>query len=170
MERSVKTYSIEELNNEHVKRINTISRYAFQTDDEEFLSDVEELIFYYEKIPGTLFIMMGEDWYIIYDIFYDYIEIDEWAAILETKEKIVQSIEMYNAFEELFINNCDLKFKVSLLDNTSYPFYLKLKEKGYVEELSRGCSVYGDDIFHDITFKITDKFIKRYGESRKRIK
>lgn len=167
MERNVKTYCIEEIDNECIKRINTISKYAFYHDDDEFLQNVEELIFYYEKYPGTLFIIMGEDWYIIYNKYGDYIEIDEWTAILETKDKLIQSLEMYNAFVELFINNCDMKFKVSLLENTSYPFYLKMKERGYVEELSIGYSIYGDKTYHDITFKVTDKFIKRYGESRK---
>lgn len=166
MERKVITYSVDDINEESVKKVKIISQYAFKYElDDNFSAD--DLSFNFGKYMGQLFITLGEDWYFIYRVNSDYIKIEEWAAARCSSEKTAQSVEMYNAFEQLFINNYDKKIEASLLYDTSYPFYLQLKNKGYIKVLKEYSRNIGDNIYYDVVFEVTNKFIDRYQTVKK---
>lgn len=142
--------------------VKAISQFAFKCESDDNFNGADDLVFNYGKYSGDIFITLGEDWYFIYRNNSGYIVIEEWGALRDTSEKIAQSVEMYNAFWQLFINNYDKKIKASLLQDTSYPFYLKLKENGYIKVLEANSRKIGNDIYYDVVFQVTDKFIDRY--------
>ncbi len=137
--------------------------------------------------PDNLYIILGKDWYIAYEEDETSVKIKMWVKREKTSDSYSQSLEMLEAFKNLFINNSEKLFYASLIYDTSYPFYLRLKERGYIEEVTHTLS--GEklkkllfnrkmpndlapnsklnfEMNHDVCFKMSDKFKERYSREQ----
>ena len=132
---------------------------------------------------------------------------DFFSNLPREKDIMSQTTEMLGAMISILIQGENKEIYAIMKHHTSYKFYQKLKQLGYVEELY-WCSQmeeerpieldrivevlkekyddlneyfsdenrehfpeYAEYIFHDITFTVTDKFLKRYKkDSGKRLK
>lgn len=142
MRESIKYYTGYEITDEVIRKINIIE-----------LKRIKEGITYIKPVPietlkdlcrihGTFpdeeNIILGEDWYIIYSK-YDNdsseIEINEWLAIKNVKNKLVQTMEMFNAMKKILLQNPNAKIYATMRHSTSYKFYKTLLTRNYFEEI-----------------------------------
>lgn len=146
-------------------------------------------------------VILGEDWFITYADKKNEIEILEWVSLEKVSNKLEQTIEMFTEIKKILLLSKDRKISAYMKHLTSYPFYEKLLEKGYFEEIHNYPQIehgiiegskediqeivkkYGSlyeylkshnkeyqhleqCIYHDTTFRITNKFIKRYQKTK----
>lgn len=81
-------------------------------------------------------LVLGEDWFLLYNIEDYAIRISSWIAIDNPLTKVSQSIEMMTVLKELLIKYQDRRFDAKLRHLTSYPIYKKMFDKGYFYEAS----------------------------------
>lgn len=81
-------------------------------------------------------LILGEDWFLCYRVSGSIVEFLEWVALNEPGTKFIQSIEMMKSLQQIFIQHNDKKFTAAMRHNGSYPFYLKMIQRGYFEELA----------------------------------
>ena len=80
------------------------------------------------------YLVLGNEWFITYNIEDNVVRISSWMAIDDKNTKLTQSIEMLNVIKDLLINNKDKKFVANFRHNTSYPIYKKMLDKNYFKE------------------------------------
>lgn len=178
--------------------------YSFLFDG---IDTVDDICYWCDCNKEDLNLILGKDWYIMYVIRPDEIEITEWINIPREKQIIEQTNEMLKSMISILLLSEGKEVFASMRHHTSYKFYEKLKRLGYVEELFIHSKMemeipleldkivhvlaekyedldeyfadeqrehfpeYGEYVYHDIRFCITDKFIKRYKkESSKPLK
>lgn len=136
MERCVKVFKACEVTKKQLKKIKKIaaSRYnneIYHTyfrwmDTDTFKAGVRE----------NVDVALGEDWFLFY-LVHDYrVEFCEWVASDNKKDKMRQVLEMLSTFRKILIENKDKNFSGGCRHDTSYPFYQKLLEKGYIKQRS----------------------------------
>lgn len=81
-------------------------------------------------------LVLGKDWFLCYRISENTVEFLEWIAQNEPETKFIQSIEMMKSLQKIFLQHKDKKFTTAMRHNGSYPFYLKMLQRGYFKELS----------------------------------
>lgn len=106
--------------------------YSFLFDD---INSIEDIIKYLECPPEDLNIILGEDWYIAYTINDSEIEITEWINLPREKDIMSQTTEMLGAMIAILVQGENKEIYATMRHHTSYRFYQKLKQLGYVEEL-----------------------------------
>lgn len=204
MRKKVEYYKGTEITDEVLKRVNLIElkrqREGLTTFTSENIDSLEELCYEHDTKPAQENIILGEDWYIIYTTFNKEIEIQEWLSIGNVKDKLIQTMEMFNAIKTILLDNKDKSIYATLRHSTSYKFYKLLLEKGYIKEFENRFDI-ADDIpedlltiienipkkynsieeyidtekednledlpdfiYHNVDFKVSDKFIERYNK------
>lgn len=133
MERSVKTYKSQEIDEEKLMRIKKIA--ASRCSEEIYNT-------YYKQINLTElqkalqkngFISLGEDWFLFYEIYDEEVIFGGWVATDNKKNKIKQVSEMLNTFKTIFIKYKDKTFYASCRHDSSYRFYETMLQKGYLK-------------------------------------
>lgn len=76
-------------------------------------------------------LVLGEDWFLLYNIEDYAIRISSWVAIDYPETKLAQSIEMMTVLKELLLKYQDRRFDAKLRHLTSYQIYKKMLDKGY---------------------------------------
>lgn len=204
MRKEVEYYKGNEITEEVLKRVNLIElkrqREGLTTFTIENVDNIEELCYTHDTLPVQENLILGEDWYIIYTTFNGEIEINEWLAIGNVKDKLVQTMEMFNAIKNILLEHKDKTIYATLRHSTSYKFYKLLFEKGYINEFENRFDI-ADDIpgdlltmienskekynsieeyidnetedkiedlpdfiYHNVEFKVSDKFIEKYNK------
>lgn len=147
--------------------IDKLKEIAFKRCGEDICSyDSLDSCLYYDTNVHEENVILGIDWYITYADKEDEIEILEWVSLENIPKKFEQSIEMLNELKRILLLSKGRKVKAYMNHQTSYAFYQKLLENGYVYEICDSLQIEdrGIDqcIYHDIDFSVSDKFIQRY--------
>lgn len=102
----------------------------------EKIKNLKELCKFHETTPEHEHVILGEDWYIVYtEINEEEIEIKDWVAINNIENKFAQTMEMFNALKKILLEYQNYNINSILRHSTSYPFYKKLLNEGYIEEI-----------------------------------
>ncbi len=137
MKRTVNIYQGKEISPKEIEIIKRIAQKKYSPEIyqeyHEFLTDVESIATIYETDINNLFLILGEDWFLIYENEED-VGVLEWVALDDTDNKMKQIMEMLKTLKEILLQNKDKYFVVSMRHNTSYQFYQKMLKKGYFEE------------------------------------
>ena len=142
MRQPVKYYHGFEITDDVIRKINLIELKRIEEGLIELnpkeISDLKDLCLLHGTFPNDEFIILGEDWYIIYTKFYDeLIEIADWVSIGNTKDKLAQSLEMISAMKKILLENSKCKILATMRHSTSYKFYQSMLKRGYLEEISQ---------------------------------
>ena len=138
MRSKVEYYSGNKITNKVLKRINLIDLKRIQEGITKFsmgrIKSLKSLCKSHETTPENEHIILGEDWYIIYtDISDIEIEIKDWVAIHSVESKFSQTMEMFNALKHILLEHENHIIYSTLRHSTSYQFYKKLLNEGYIE-------------------------------------
>lgn len=164
MRRKVEHYNGKTITRRVLKRINLIDLKIIQEGITEFeiskLKSVKSLYKAHQTTPGKEHIIMGEDWYIVYTEISEYeMEIKDWMAINKVKNKLTQTMEMYSALKQILLEYKDYTISALIRHSTSYPFYKKLLDTGYIEEICDLITIYEDtDEIEQIKQEIFSKY------------
>lgn len=141
MKRQVNYYHGAEITLDVIKRINEIERKRINEGItciiSEPISSVGELcdIHLVSSIEQE-HIILGEDWYIMYSILENQIELNEWLAVNNVDNKLIQTMEMYQSLKKLLLQSKDYKFFATMRHSTSYRFYQNMLNRGFLQEIS----------------------------------
>lgn len=108
--------------------------YSFLFDD---INTLEDMITYLACNPEDMNIILGDDWYIAYTMNDSEIEITEWIDIPRENDVMSQTSEMLRAMISILLLGEGKDIYATMRHHTSYKFYQKLKQLGFVEELYR---------------------------------
>lgn len=139
MRKNVEYYNGYDITKYVLKRVNLIDSKRTKEEITQFamekINTLDELCEISELTPENIHIILGEDWYIIYvNLSDEEIGIEDWVAINKVKNKFAQTIEMFNALKKILLEYEQSKIYSMLRHSTSYPFYKKLLDNGYLEE------------------------------------
>ena len=153
MREKVKHYQGNEITSEVIRKMNLIEltrqREGLTTFSIENINNLLELCDYHDTDPEQENIIIGEDWYLMYTIYNGELEIQEWISINNVKDKLVQSMEMFNSIKKVLLENKESIVYSTLRHSTSYRFYRLLLEKGYINEIDNNIDI-SDDIPEDL--------------------
>lgn len=138
MDRRVDIYKDRQINIRVLKKIRRIAkeRCTEKIYIEYFKCIVSELECYkYSKDTSTI-IVLGEDWFLVYEVTESSIAIHNWVALDTSKNKFAQTIEMISALKKILLDNQDKSFHACMRHDTSYQFYLCMLANGLLEEVS----------------------------------
>lgn len=164
MRMKVEYYSGNKINNKVLKRINLIDLKRIQEGITKFsierIKSLKTLCKSHETTPENEHVILGEDWYIIYtDISDTEIEIKDWVAIHNVENKFSQTIEMFNALKHILLEHENHIIYSTLRHSTSYQFYKKLLNEGYIEE---GYDIIDFDDCNQELEEIKQKILSKY--------
>lgn len=139
MRQKVEHYSGHKITNKVFKKISLIDLKRIQEGVTQFsierIKNLKQLCKIHDTIKAQEHIILGEDWYISYTkINEDEISINDWVAINNVENKFAQTMEMFNALKKILLENSQAIIYSMLRHSTSYPFYKKLLNEGYIEE------------------------------------
>ncbi len=149
MRRKVEHYNGKTISRKVLNRINLIDLKIIQEGITQFemakLKSVKALCKEHDTTKEQEHIIIGEDWYIIYtEISEEEIEIKDWMAIHNVENKLTQTMEMYSALKNILLEHKDCYIEGMLRHSTSYPFYQKILDNGYIEEICDVVAIYED--------------------------
>lgn len=173
MNRKVKLYSYSELDIENISKVLVIKKFVMPLESyNKYYSSIDSVLkfiqLYYDN-PEDISLVIGEDWFLLYAFDGDNVWILDWASINNKETKVSQSLEMYSFFKILFKEFYDKQFCACMKEETSYPFYLKLLNDGYILERKNILIKSKKTIKNDrndnnylIEFIFSDKFKEKY--------
>ena len=130
-----------EITDEIIKKVNLIElkriKEKITNISCEKIDNLKDLCLLHGTMPQEEYIVLGMDWYVIYTRYNDNpdeIEINEWVAINNVENKLMQTIEMFNTIKNILLDS--KKVYATMRHSTSYKFYKLLLNRGYIEELS----------------------------------
>ena len=127
---------------------------------EERIKSLNSLCKSHGTTPKNEHVILGEDWYIIYtDISDTEIEVKDWVAIHNVENKFSQTIEMFNALKHILLEHENSIIYSTLRHSTSYQFYKKLLNEGYIEE---GFDIIDFDDCNQELEEIKQKILSKY--------
>lgn len=100
----------------------------------ENITNIKMLCDEYNLKTNQTYIVIGQDWYIIYYIDRNYVEILEWYSIESVEDKFAQTIEMLKTIREILLLGKSSKVISCMKLTTSYKFYRLFLERGYLKE------------------------------------
>ena len=116
----------------------------------------------HESKPIQEHIILGEDWYISYtEVSENEIEITDWVAIDKVENKFTQTMEMLTALKIILLEHKHCDIYGMLRHSTSYPFYKKLIDKGFVDEEEATDVIFFDDSQPELE-KIKEEILSEY--------
>ena len=136
MRKEVKIYHSQEITDEIFQKINYISS-SRNNNIYNNVNTLKELCENYQKDPNEIYVVLGEDWYIIYGLNRLYLEIIEWYSIEKVQNKFMQITEMLQELKNILILSNGQRIIADMQLSTSYQFYHLYKEKGYLKEIYR---------------------------------
>lgn len=116
----------------------------------------------FDCLPENLCLVIGLDWYILYEVTKEYVGFLEWVALDSCDRKFKQSTEMLNTLKEIIRNNCEKDFCAAMRHDTSYQLYLKMLEKHYIKEEFHSISIDAaepNDLTKEDCIEIVNNFI-----------
>ena len=139
MRKKVEYYKGNKITKKVLKRIHLIDTKRIQEGTNQFDMEecrtLKELCETYETIPKQIHLILGEDWYIVYTyLSEEEIDIKDWVAIDKVENKFTQTMEMFSALKKILLAHKNYDIYSMLRHSTSYPFYQKIVNNGYIEE------------------------------------
>lgn len=123
-------------------KINKIKEIASKRYDEVFylssynnINNVEELSYFHGIPTENENLILGDDWFLLFEKNDEYVKFLEWVALESEEKNIHQAIQMLNVFRSILIENKDRLFYANMRHDTSYAFYTSMLEKEYFQEL-----------------------------------
>lgn len=143
MRQPVKHYRGFEITDEVIRKINLIELKRIEEKLTNIVSEpiksLQDLCRIHGTLPKEENVILGVDWYIIYtkyDEDSEEIEINEWVAIGNVQNKLIQTMEMFNALKDILLESKGSKVYATMRHSTSYKFYQSLISREYLEEIS----------------------------------
>lgn len=164
MRMKVEYYNGNKITSKVLKRINLIDLKRIQEGITKFsierIKSLNSLCKSHGTTPKNEHVILGEDWYIIYtDISDTEIEVKDWVAIHNVENKFSQTIEMFNALKHILLEHENSIIYSTLRHSTSYQFYKKLLNEGYIEE---GYDIIDFDDCNQELEEIKQKILSKY--------
>ena len=164
MRKKVEYYNGRKITKEVLKKVNLIELKSIEEGITQFgmgyVKTLSELSNSHKTKPKNEHLILGEDWYISYTTKKNNeIEINDWISITKVENKFEQTIEMFNAIKQILITYKDSNIITTLRHSTSYPFYKKFLDTGYLEELID--EVDFDDYLPQLE-EINEKILEQY--------
>lgn len=139
MRQEIKHYQGKEITKDIIIKLNQISIKKYNegiyTTMYEQIDTLEELCLWHNTSINEENVILGEDFYIIYANRIRNIEILEWVALNTGKNKLTQTIEMFNELKKILLLSKDKRIKANMKHTTSYPFYQLLLSRNYFDEI-----------------------------------
>ncbi|MCH5166995.1 MAG: hypothetical protein J1F35_03795 [Erysipelotrichales bacterium] len=98
-------------------------------------------------------LVLGNDWYLLFEVEKTVVNIVGWVAIDEPETKLSQSIEMLTVLKELFLKYKDRRFVSALRHTTSFQLYTKMLNQNYFNETNHRVYTYFSPIGTEIRLK-----------------
>ena len=148
MREEVKYYTGYQITNEIIRKINLIELKRIQEGITYIktipIETLKDLCRIHGTFPKEENVIIGQDWYIIYSKYYEdssEVEINEWVAINQVENKLMQTIEMFSAMKKILLENENITVFATMKHSTSYKFYKSLLTRGYFEEISNRAEI-----------------------------
>lgn len=103
-------------------------------------------------------IVLGEDWFLIYVSDSEEIIIEAWVSNDSRGEVFIQTMEMYTEFKNVLLANENKLFNSYMKKTTSYNFFKKMLEKGFLEVFSEEM-----DLASYTPFSVIEPLLMKYG-------
>lgn len=136
---TINHYIGNQITEELINQKNLIAMRRYSEGYYSFLFDgintIYDICFWTNCNPEDLNLILGKDWYIMYVVRPDEIEITEWISLPREKEIMSQTQEMLKSMISILLLSEGKELFASMRHHTSYKFYEKLKKLGFVEEL-----------------------------------
>ena len=160
--RSVEYYNNFTVTDEVIARIKNIA--LLRNDDfdtsgvtRNILGSIESVCFgVYDR--ELVNIILGEDWFLIYVSEQDEIIIEAWVSNDSRGEVFILSMEMYTEFKNVLLANENKLFNSYMKKTTSYNFFKKMLEKGFLEVFSEET-----DLASYTPFSVIEPLLMKYG-------
>lgn len=134
----MEVYSGNEIDKEKIQRIKEIAqhRYAkpFYLSSYYNINNVDELAAFHGIDVEDENLILGEDWFLLYENNKEFVKFLEWVALENNEKNIHQAIQMLNVFKTILIENKEKLFYANMRHDTSYMFYKSMLDKKYFEE------------------------------------
>lgn len=169
MRGKVEYYDGREITKKELERVNLIELKSIEEGitifEMESIKTLTELSYSHKTKSKNEHLILGEDWYISYTTISDSeIEINDWISINKVKNKFEQTMEMFNAIKQILVTHSDKHISAIFRHSTSYPFYKKFLDEGYLEELLD--NVEFDDYLPTVE-EIFEKILEQYDSIEK---
>lgn len=146
MKRTINIYPRKEITSEKIAKIKEIAtnKYpqAIYQEYFDYLTNEKDIL--NECGPDT-FLVLGEDWFLLYEETEDEVTFMEWIAQDQPENKMQQTIEMLTTFKQILLQNYEKEFIALMRHDTSYQFYQQMLKKEYCYQEYHQCSI---DIAH----------------------
>lgn len=103
-------------------------------------------------------IVLGEDWFLIYVSDSEEIIIEAWVSNDSREEIFIQAMEMYTEFKNVLLANENKLFNSYMKKTTSYNFFRKMLENGFLEVFSEEM-----DLASYTPFSVIEPLLMKYG-------
>ena len=134
----MEVYSGNEIDKKKIQRIKEIAehRYAkpFYLSSYNNINNVEELAIFHGVNVEDENMVLGDDWFLLYENNTEFVKFLEWVALENSEKNIHQAIQMLNVFKTILIENKEKLFYANMRHDTSYMFYKSMLDKKYFEE------------------------------------
>lgn len=175
MREEVKYYTGYEITDDIIRKINLIELKRMEEGityiKSEPIKTLRDLCKIHGTFPKEENVIIGQDWYIIYSRLYEdssEIEINEWIAINQVENKLIQTIEMFSAMKKILLENKDIIVFATMRHSTSYKFYRSLLTRGYFEEILNRSVI--DDELPEYLESIKEELKNKYETSENFLK
>lgn len=158
--RKIEYFNGDEITPDVIERFKRLAAERFSDevfiDYFSYLYDVEGYASLHEVYPSDEHMIFGEDWVFSYHISNKELILSDWIASANSNDKFAQSLEMYRAIRNVFLETQASFFSGYLRHTTSYPFYKSFVERGYIEEFVDSLAI---DVCSEEEYeRIADKF------------
>lgn len=115
----------------------------------------------FDCLPEDLRLVIGLDWFILYEVTDYYVGLLDWVAINDSDRKMKQSIDMLHTLKEIIRENHKKEFSTCMRHDTSYQIYLKMLEKHYIKETFHSISIDAAEP-NDLTEEDCEEIVKQF--------
>lgn len=103
-------------------------------------------------------IILGEDWFLVYVSDSEEVIIEAWVSNDSRGEVFIQAMEMCREFKNVLLANENKLFNSYMKKTTSYNFFKKMLEKGFLEVFSEEM-----DLASYTPFSVIEPLLMKYG-------
>lgn len=136
MKRNVKTFKASEITEKQINQIKKIATSRYSKNIYHTYFEWMNMNTIKKSLRKHDYVALGEDWFLFYLVSDNEVQFCEWVAADNKENKTKQTLEMLSTFRKILIENKSKKFSAGCRHDTSYPFYQKLLEKGYIKQHS----------------------------------
>lgn len=161
-QRCIEYYNNFTVTDEVIARMKNIA--LLRNDDRDTSGVVRNIVGSLESVCCGVYdselvnIILGEDWFLVYVSDSEEVIIEAWVSNDSRGEVFIQAMEMCREFKNVLLANENKLFNSYMKKTTSYNFFKKMLEKGFLEVFSEEM-----DLASYTPFSVIEPLLMKYG-------